>query len=201
MKKLFLILFLSQCFVGINAKVNYNINKHGVMFVYFYYSDSIPTINLFFQDWKTSIDIANSNPNVKQLQFMDKRENLFAWLERSQFSTWEALFNKTIDGFSSLDKYDVTYDSVYTSVRIPAEYHIDTYYNGKLESTYVSDWDGGYIAPSTSEYKSRGNTIKKKKYVKPAYIKKYWVKKATERKLIQKGVDVKLEEIYSKEDI
>lgn len=49
-----------------------------------------------------------------------------------------------------------------------AKYRQETYLNGKLQSTYESDWSAGWFAPETSTYKSGGDTyVTKTFYVPP----------------------------------
>ena len=49
-----------------------------------------------------------------------------------------------------------------------AKYRQETYLNGKLQSTYESDWSAGWFAPETSTYKSGGDTyVTKTFYIPP----------------------------------
>ena len=49
-----------------------------------------------------------------------------------------------------------------------AKYRQETYLNGKLQSTYESDWSAGWFAPETSTFKSGGDTyVTKTFYVPP----------------------------------
>lgn len=50
------------------------------------------------------------------------------------------------------------------------KYRVETYHNGKLYSTYETDWSHGYFRPETSTYRSGSITIvDKKMYVEPKY--------------------------------
>ncbi len=177
--------------LSINAKIEYDINKYGVMFVHFIYNDSIPTIDMLKQDWEYAFDIACTNKKVKQIQFRDKRENLFFWIEKGWFSDKDIEYDKMINNFTSYDLTDTIYgDSILLYDRIPAKYHSDTYKNGELVSSYVSDWSGGTIDPSTSRYSSGGDTYVTETYVKPAYTKAYWYRPVIGHKTIKKGSPV-----------
>lgn len=49
-----------------------------------------------------------------------------------------------------------------------AKYRQETYLNGKLQSTYESDWSAGWFAPETSTYRSGSDTyVTKTFYVAP----------------------------------
>ena len=105
--------------------------------------------------------------------------------------------DKIVKDFSKFDKVEVTYgDSVRTSTIIPAQYHSDTYKNGRLESEYSSDWTQGYFAPKTSTYKSGGDTYTTKTYYTPVRYKYEWSRPVKETKIIQKGETIRLKEIY-----
>lgn len=55
-----------------------------------------------------------------------------------------------------------------TVKRSGAKYRQETYLNGKLQSTYESDWSHGWFAPETSTYKSGRDTyVTKTFYVGP----------------------------------
>lgn len=200
MKKYIAITFLLLSYSSIQAKIVHDLNKYGILIVHFVSEEKMPTIEMFQEDCETAVDIASSNPKIIQIQFKNNQNELIAWIEKDKLSNWHKDFEDLIKGFSSFDEYDVIYgDSVLVRRTIPAKYHIDTYHNGKLESTYVSDWKGGYLAPSSSEYVSGNTRIVSKTYVTPSKIESHWEKPIIGRNLIRKGETIKLLEIYSYE--
>jgi len=114
------------------------------MFVYFVYDDSVPSIDMFKQDWTQAFDIAYTNKRVKQIHFKNNKEQLFTWIEKGCFSERDREFERIVNDFSSFDITEIIYDdSVLVRERVPAQYRSDTYKNGRLLSSYTSDWDGG----------------------------------------------------------
>ena len=201
MKKLFTFLFLSlYTLSSIYADIEYNINKYGVMFVYFVVVDDNPTVDLFNRDWNNAINIASSNKSVKQIQFKIADGGSLVWIDKNNFSNSNKLFEDIVSQFSSFDEIETIYSDNVSEWKMklttPPQYHSDTYKNGKLVETYSSDWNQGPFSASSSTYKSGGDTYITKKYYTPA---KYdYVKPIKERKIIKKGEDVKLSEIYKK---
>lgn len=198
MKKICLCFYLTFCTVlFLNANIEYNVNKHGVMFVHFVVNDENPTIDLFKNDWNNAVNIAASNNSVKQIQFMDSKDDIIAWINKDNYSNAYNVLDAVIKKFDSFNETENVYgDSVLVKKRIPAQYHSDTYINGKLESTYSSDWNHGYFPPSTSTYVSGGVTYVTKKYFTPEKISNKWEKRIIGKKIIQKGEDVRIAEIY-----
>ena len=110
------------------------------------------------------------------------------------------LFEEIVSQFSSFDEIDTIFsDNVAEwkmQLRTPSQYHSDTYKNGKLVSAYSSDWNQGPFPTSSSTYTSGGDTYITKKYYAPA---QYDCKKPIiEMKVIKKGADIKLKEIYKR---
>ena len=60
------------------------------------------------------------------------------------------------------------------------KYRSETYLNGRLTDTYETDWDAGYFKPSTSTYRSSGDTyVTKTFYVAPKYRTEYTYEQGT----------------------
>ncbi len=200
-KGLFFILFCN-IFLNVNAKIKYDVNKYGVMFVYFVYIDSLPTLDVFKQDWESAINIAKANNKVKQIQFKNCQNEIFIWFNSSQYEKWEREYEKVIKDFPSKDIIEPIYgDSVLITHSVPAEYHSETYKNGKLTDTFVSDWSGGRMSPSQSTHTIGKDTYVTKTYVVPAHKRNEWERPIIGHKTIQKAKDLqkeKLKEIYKK---
>lgn len=183
------------------SEINYKVNKYGVMSVYFVYSDSLPTIEMFSKDCEDAINTALSNKKVSQVHFRSPENNMIFWVSSNRFEYWRQDFENVIKEFPKYDVYDTTkanVDSVLVTKEIPAKYHEDTYENGVLTSTFTTDWDGGQIAPKTSQYRSEGYHIEKKTYVVPRHIEKYWRVTTPKRDVIKKGEEIKLQGIYKR---
>lgn len=198
MKKFCLCFYLTFCVVlFLNANIEYNINKHGVMFVHFVVNNENPTIDLFKDDWSNAVNIAASNNSVKQIQFMDSKDEMIAWINKENLSNSKNVLEDVIIKFDSFNETENVYgDSVLVKKKTPAQYHSDTYKNGKLESTYSSDWNLGYFPPSTSTYVSGGVTYVTKKYYSPEKTRNIWEKRILGKKIVKKGEDVRIAEIY-----
>lgn len=196
MNKWMLIIIFNCLFLSVHAKINYEVNKYGVMFVYFVYEDSLPTIDIFKQDWESAITIASTNNKVKQIQFKNGQNELIVWLNRNQLLSWEKEYEKIIGTFPSDDITEPIYgDSVLSSYTVPAQYHIDEYINGQLKNTYVSDWNGGRMAPKTSTYTTGRDKYVTKTYVVPAHKINQWVRPKIGYKTIRKAEDLQLEKL------
>lgn len=196
MSRLILLVLMTMNAFSMSAKIDYNINKYGVMIVYFVDDDSLTT-ELFKSDWDKAIQIAASEKKVKQIQLREKNGGMLGWANKTNLSSLYSVFDNIVKDFSKFDKIEITYgDSVRTSITIPAQYHSDTYINGKLESEYSSDWTQGYFAPKTSTYKSGRDTYTTKTYYTPVRYKYSWTRPVKETKLIQKGETIRLREIY-----
>ena len=110
MKKLFTFLFLSlYTLSSIYADIEYNINKYGVMFVYFVVVDDNPTVDLFNRDWNNAINIASSNKSVKQIQFKIADGGSLVWIDKNNFSNSNKLFEDIVSQFSSFDEIETIY--------------------------------------------------------------------------------------------
>jgi hypothetical protein len=201
MKKIITFLFLSlYTLLTVYADIDYNVNKYGVMFVNFVVEDEKPTIDLFKSDWNNAINIASSNKSVKQIQFKNADGGLLTWIDKNNFINSSKIFEEIVSQFSSFDEIETTYSDNVSEwkmkLKTPPQYHSDTYKNGKLVDTYSSDWKQGPFPASSSTYKSGGDTYITKTYFTPA---KYdYDKPIIERKIIKKGEDVKLSEIYKR---
>lgn len=201
MRKLLLIILFFGCILSTSyAKINHEVNKHGVMSVYFLYQDSMPNIQMFHEDWVHAVVLAKSNKKVKQIQFKDSKNNLFAWLDKAQFSEQEKEYQKLVESFDESAITEKVYgDSVLVSNVVPAEYRSTTYRNGKKVSTYSSNWRGGQIPTRTSTYSSGSNKYTNTTQVIPTHVESHWDKPVKDIKVIKTGEEVKLMEIYKKE--
>lgn len=199
MKRVCLYLVLMLYTMSINARIEYNINKYGVMMVNFVCDDKELTTDLFKSDWDKAIDIALSNQKVTQVQFKNVKGEILTWIMRNDLSNSSSVFDKLVSDFSNYDEVEIIYgDSVLERNKIPAQYHKDTYLNGKLESQFSSDWNQGYFKPTTSTYKSGNNIYRTETYYTPVQYNNRWKREIIERKVTKKGETKKLEEIYKK---
>ena len=199
MKK-YLFLFVGLMIaVSSHSRIKCEVNKYGVMSVYFVYSDSLPTIGMFWEDCESAINTALVNKKVSQVQFKNIENNVIFWVQSDRFKYWRAEFEKVVKEFSKFDVVEAVGDSILVTSRTPAKYHSDTYKNGVLLSTYTSDWDGKSFTPRTSEYVSRGDRFVTKTYVTPQKSERNWEVRIKERRIVKKGEDVKLLEIYKKD--
>ena len=199
-KLLLIILFLGCVLSTLYAKINHEVNKHGIMSVYFVYQDSMPTIQMFHEDWVYAVVVARSNKKVKQIQFKDSKNNLFAWLDKARFPEQEKEYQKVVESFDKSAITEKVYgDSVLVRNIVPAEYRSTTYRNGRKVSTYSSDWRGGQIPTRTSTYSSGSDKYTTTTQVIPRHYESHWDVPVKEIKVIKTGVEVKLKEIYKKE--
>lgn len=201
MKKISLLIVGLILAVPLYSEIKYKVNKYGVMNVYFVYTDSLPTIEMFSADCENAINTAISNKKVKQVHFKSPEDNMIFWVESNRFKYWKNDFEKVVREFPKYNVYDTTkaqVDSVLVTSEIPAKYHEDTYENGVLTSTFTSDWDGGQFSPKTSQYNSGGYNYVTKTYVIPRHIESNWIVKTKKRDIVKKGEEVKLQEIYKR---
>lgn len=197
--KVFIYLFLMLYALSVNAEIDYKVNKYGVMTVNFMCADETPTIEQFKSDWDKAIDIAASNPKVKQIQFKNTKNEMFVWIEKANISNSNSVYEKFVSGFAAFDEVKVVYgDSVLVTKKTPAQYHKDTYINGKLDSQFTSDWEQGYFKPSTSTFKRGNDTYTSKTYYTAPKYSNSWERPVKERKVVKKGETIKLEEIYNR---
>lgn len=199
MRKLLISSVMLLSVLSINARIEYIINKYGVMMVNFVSDDDSLTLDLFRKDWNEAIDIATSNKKVKQIQFKNTRNEIISYIAIDNIANSNDLFNKLVEDFSNYNETETVYgDSVLVTHRTKAQYHSDTYINGKLDSQYTSDWESGYFAPSESTYKSGNNVYRTKKYYTAPKIERKWERKVIEQRIVKKGETKKLEEIYKR---
>ena len=183
--------------LSINAKINYNINKYGVMMIYFVSDTDSLTTEQFRLDWAKAIEIAASEKEVKQVQLKDNKDDIIGWANRNNLSSLNETLEKIISEFSKFDEFENIYgDSIRKTITTPAQYHSDTYKNGVKESSYTSDWNSGYFAPKTSTYKSGYDTYTTKTYYTPRQREYRWERPVKERKIIRSGESFRLSQIY-----
>lgn len=201
MRKVGLFLLSLFCSILSKADIVFDVNKYGVMIVHFEYDEDPPSLEIFKNDWNSALNIASSKSTVKQIQFKDTKNETIAWMTKDNISNSNQIFEKMVDRYSTFDEVELVYgDSVWIRDKKPAQYHSDTYKDGKLISAYASDWSQGYFSPSSSTYTSGGATYKTKTYYTPAQYNGYWKKPIKERNVIKKGIEVKLTEIYKKRE-
>jgi len=182
-----------------NANIVYDVNKYGVMMVNFVYSGEDLTTDMLVGDYSKAVDFAYQNPKVKQIQFKDNKGDIIIWANKSDFKILNNKFEELIKDFSKFDIIETIYgDSVLKETIIKAQYHCDTYLNGKLESEYTSDWESGYFRPSTSIYQTSTDIYRKEVYYTPKRKEYKWEVPIKEKRIIRKGEDIKLHEIYKK---
>ncbi len=197
MKKILFLLLMVINALSINAKIDYNINKYGVMMIYFVCDSDSLTTEQFRLDWAKAIEIAASEKNVKQVQLKDSKGDVIGWANRNNLYSLNETLKKIISDFSKFDEYEPIYgDSVRETITTPAQYHSDVYRNGVKESSYSSDWNSGYFAPKTSTYKSGGVTYKTETYYTPMKIEYRWVRQFKGTKIIRSGESFRLSQIY-----
>lgn len=179
------------------AKVEYNINKYGVMMVSFVCDTDSPSTEQFRLDWLQAIKIATKEKKVKQVQLNDSKGGIIGWSNINSLHSLNEIFEQVISGFKDFDEYEIIYgDSVRHRLTTPAQYHSDTYRNGVIESSYSSDWTSGYFAPKTSTYKSGGVTYTIKTYYTPQKVEYKWERQIKDRKMIRSGEKIRLSQIY-----
>lgn len=199
MKKLLLMMLLILInILPINSKINFNINKYGVLMVYFYESnvDSV-TAKKFKNDCENAIQIALNDKKVKQIQLKDNKRNIIAWANRKNLNNLNDKIDSVINNFSEFDEFEITYDTVETKTVIPEEYHSDTYKNGVKISSYTSDYNGETFSQKTSTYISEGDIYRTETYCTPRRVE-YGLKRiVNSKKKIKSGELIKLLTIYS----
>ena len=198
MKKIYLFILFSFTLLSLKSEIKYDINKYGVMSVFFtcYDTDSL-TSSLFKDDWNNAIEIALNNKKVKQIQFKNRNGDIIAWSDKKNYLSLEKELNKILyeTVFVRTDSI-IGRKTVYSDDK--PQYKIDTYKNGKLISTYSSDWDGGHVEPKYSTHKIYDDTYETKTYV--SYNKKRPLQVENiyyyEEKLIDRKDLTILKEIY-----
>ncbi len=183
--------------VSICAKIEYNVNKYGVMIVSFVNDTDSLSTEQFRQDWLKAIEIAAKEKKVKQVQLKDSKGDIIGWADINNLYSLNEILEKVISEFKDFDEFENIYgDSVRISITTPAQYHSDIYRNGVKESSYSSDWTSGYFAPTTSTYKSGGVTYTTKTYYTPQKIEYKWKRQIKDRKIIRSGERFRLSQIY-----
>jgi hypothetical protein len=197
MRKLILLFVMTVNALFICAKVEYDINKYGVMMVSFVSDTDSLSTEQFRLDWLQAIEIATKEKKVKQVQLKDSKGDIIGWSNINNLYSLNKILEKVIYEFKDFDEFENIYgDSVKTSITTPAQYHSDTYKNGVEESSYSSDWTSGYFAPKTSTYRSGGDTYTTKTYYTPQKIEYRWERQIKGRKIVRSGERFRLSQIY-----
>ena len=129
------------------------------------------SINHLLDEFDKVIAIANDN-KCKSIMIKDKDGNTWD-VYVSHTKMWDTTYSKKLlDTILAMKSTDTIYGKIIGTENVyryeQAMYISETYVDGKLESTYSSEWTGDPFPSKTSTYTSSGSTWRTKTYYQPA---------------------------------